>query len=735
MGLIIIGTPDDRLRSAGEHTVIKVMSTNYVATQGSKARLEITVSVIAVNGDEIIIHFADYVLTFYARTVFLNDGYDWPVSGPTLAEYCSKIVSALKINSLILANYNVSVSNLTIIIEAKEKGTERNFTVDAGYYSGMTGISSYLKTDAIDQEYYDFHSAELLLFGGNANETFANIQLKLPFYEGSSPMDGTGRSEFDIRKFADSFLSKHIQYPEFHNILLRPNHLAKIIASVSEVRGIPAVPVSKAFMFYYCFVHGGLSFEAENYYNTMPAEPFPVYDSGAALQELPFLTLQPDNKKVFFEQVEKLFYFCYHAYSNIYLKVKITKKDGTILTAYTSASYPSVAAFSMFEIVVSPYRLNLSNYVNIDDIAFYQVWLQDQGGGHLSNTRTYYLERKYYPKKRQFVFLTSRGGFDTVVCTGEQEFTQDVEREFYEVMSNDEHSSNDAETESLINLEEQKYKISTGWVKDDTNAWLRDFALSRIIFEIDSDGQFYRVYMTSKSIHKRTDNDFLYKMDFEYSRAYKDEFWFGYEFEPLYHANLVEEYPVQVRYPNLQDVVGRIFTDSDDYRDKTFMGEPMEVGQRFLIVNQTTLIGSIKVYDTASGGSFSDSWSVSFNIGGNDYTISMESYPGNRVYCEYDDAIYQVDENGAWMITTIISSAVNTDGAVTVKGKTFDNVDVDVYGAMARDGEYSFIGTIDPKDWRSTGLIFNNVVGYTYVKAKTRHCLYVYEDTDQILIT
>jgi hypothetical protein len=153
----------------------------------------------------------------------------------------------------------------------------------------------------------------------------------------------------------------------------------------------------------------------------------------------------------------------------------------------------------------------------------WSVFLTD-GSEPISETYEFILDPHYKEFDRQFLFRNSFGWYDAIRVTGKVESTLTHDRtEGYRIIEDPETDFN-APDKNFINFETQTFKATTGWVSKNAQNWLRDFLLTKEVYEIIN-GRIYPVKITSKKSTKGKDGDYNLMLDFEYSRAYKDVFY------------------------------------------------------------------------------------------------------------------------------------------------------------------------------------------------------------------
>lgn len=198
------------------------------------------------------------------------------------------------------------------------------------------------------------------------------------------------------------------------------------------------------------------------------------------------------------------------AYSNVVMEVSYTKIDGAI---HSFQVYLGDLDLGLYHIQVGHDQLNLSSH---GDIKSYDVRILY--GGNNSDFRTYTIDNREYNNIQTFVFHNSKGGIDTLICTGETEFkteftNQEAERE--------------VEGFNII----QKYNAEIGYQYKQYSGYLRsrkeqqyfdELLLSEKVWWLVGD-ELTEIFITSKANQKASTNDDLFSTDFEFTSIYKEK--------------------------------------------------------------------------------------------------------------------------------------------------------------------------------------------------------------------
>lgn len=179
-----------------------------------------------------------------------------------------------------------------------------------------------------------------------------------------------------------------------------------------------------------------------------------------------FLTWQPQQKKVTYNQSEWLTYYSTVAGN---LRVKFYLQDETTQTLTISAQ----AAGKCFS-----YNVQMSHIFSLleaEKYAYYDIWFEDSEGLRLS-----YIQRYIFTESTEedefYRFKNSLGGIDSVNFKGERTFTPEMS------MTSAEYDEDIIQAD-IVNS--RKYSKNTGWLSALSGKWIQDFfnSLDRYVYE------------------------------------------------------------------------------------------------------------------------------------------------------------------------------------------------------------------------------------------------------------
>jgi len=694
-----------RILLADEDAVLKLQSPDYVETAGAKAKLRITFTDHDTIGNTCAFSKGGNTYPCEVRATDIGDGQDWPNTTGTLAQHVTNIKSYLDLFYWIAKDYTVTAGADYVDIEANDYGAEYDLDFDPDTLSGYDSHSNTVA--GADVEGYDFHTVRMNVLWYNKTMGEDNA---IHLAEIELPVDANGQVKFNLKGLSKG---KHLQVFEWYEYLLlipRSDMQVKLKLIYSEHHGTPPIPYSNLVEKLLTTIPGGLSREKLAEINEGGSHPIllnATYPRIAA-------TNHPGNKRVFFDSVEKLYFdfFTTPFFSTIKSKIKVQSKSGGYITFYRKV-FNNADGHTVFEVSASPWTNNIYQ-MPLSNILYYEITLVDQNNDAITETYRYYLDLTYYPNKRRFVFLNSLGRYDGLTCVGEHSNTNEYTSNEFIQMVDESFTSADAEIATLDVTEHQTFDCSTGWVDLGTNDWFRDFSLSPERHEIDDYGRRYRIYITSKKIFKHRTKDYLYKMDFSYVRAYKDKFYSKLTV-PKEHGANHGDYPRYVN-DNITPVLGKVTFDSDEYQSVHWDEDPMEIGMRVLVLDADTQVGEIYVCTEGEP---------------NTLELTGETCPGDRVYDELNDVVYQRNSEGEWLTGPKLLSRSDWDSTETVRGLVPDNVTIQLWHCDTEGGTYTLAGeTSDVDDFRENGMVFTSGTLKNYMFLRVIHCVYDFPDSN-----
>lgn len=136
-------------------------------------------------------------------------------------------------------------------------------------------------------------------------------------------------------------------------------------------------------------------------------------------RQLPFLTWEPDFKKVLADQPEYLYFMPLHQVGGMSAQLTCTFADGSTRRS-ALATGGAALAHEVFGLAVGPAALGLPALEAAAGqlVASYQVQVFDDALEPLTEARTFVPDRRPCPVRRYFLYANSLGGWNTLVCRG-----------------------------------------------------------------------------------------------------------------------------------------------------------------------------------------------------------------------------------------------------------------------------------------------------------------------------
>ena len=514
---------------AGNPLRYQVLSNSLYSNVGVKAYCELQFTAMDhTTGHHFTLSFMNMILDFAISDGNNESGQQIPKAtlSDTISSWTAKVLMAIRENYYLYTYYDIVGSSTTILFTAKEKGS---FYTMGFTNINVTTISQYHHMTGVDVQAYPG-------FGILAQVLDENNRV---IGEDFRPVDSDGRARFDMSEYINAFLEgvSALIVPDTGDIIRSSIDGIKLyqVAFCEKYEGV----TKRMFLDYgRRALKGGLSREALVYWN----EGNPFWSSINNSQR--FLTWCPSGKLTTARQVERLFYF---NQSNVQLDLnyRVFFSDNT----HQDVSLGTFLAtpYSIIEIQSGYIDLGLGSVQPTKEVTGWKVWLENTGDT-VSEIFEFSLDARYKEFDRQFFFRNSFGWYDAMRATGKVEPTLEYERtEGYTIVEDEENDFNAPDKDFSV-LESQTFKASTGWVNKATQNWLRDFLLSREIYEL-VDEKVYAVKITSKKSSQQKDGDYNLSLDFEYCRSYKDLYFSltpaaggGQAPPPQHHRNYCDSY-------------------------------------------------------------------------------------------------------------------------------------------------------------------------------------------------
>ena len=477
-----------------------------------KSIIEIAFSDIDANVDHaLVIRFLGLEKTFTLKTD-PADAYSLPAAAidSTVVDWTTQFYESLQKNGDIVKNYLISLSEdgLTITLEAYQADASYDMTVIS---NDITGLTMSTTTGGGGSTSYDGVGMMVLDAAG------------LLLGQDLKPINSTGIIKIEISDYLASQFAD-LAEPRFvlqgsGNFIFSYNDLV-IKYRVAVGYHVPGLVYISLYDNYHWAIAGGLSREAMVYWNTVGGGFWNHADNKKR-----FHSWAPMVKKTSRTNHQSLYFFSqyadvteYHLMIQPYLSVEST--DVIDLSHIHSS-----LQYIVLEFMVGYTQVDFESLCPAQSVVKYDIWLEDQNGRVLTEVRTYVLDDTYHEYSREFVFKNSFGVFDYYRFTGIGEKNLEYDRDAISLDAIEVETPYNAPDRQIKILELQAFKLSSGWVDLPSLDYLREFLLSPEIYEI-LDEVPYRCLVSSKKTSKyKVDGEYLYSLEFEYERAYRDNFY------------------------------------------------------------------------------------------------------------------------------------------------------------------------------------------------------------------
>lgn len=433
--------------------------------------------------------------------------------GMTPEEWAQAILDYLMGDVQIMDNYDPSIDQAVITLTAKTASASFDWTSGGGNITGIT-----LSTTT----------------GGNAGTTgtVQGVMMKVmkngttKIGEDYKPLDADGNVAFNIEEYVYAEIMQ-AAFPRFNlsaplaNYHIFYDYFLKYRAVFCDkIDGVfsartyiePTYPYTYA-------LPGGLNRDDLVYNNDHAIDWF-----AQAATKKKFLTWAPPSRLTDKAETHSLFFaFQAPAYTHFKMKAMLYDDANEVGTTIDVTNQVGVGQFTVVEFMAGYTQLNLGSYLN-GNVNRWVMYLVDQTGATISDLREFVIDPVYHENTRYFRFRNSWGTFDSLRCTGDFETTPENEREKVVFISDDVENSYNAPGSHTADSENQNFKANTGWVGRDELNYLRDFMISRDIFELDGT-RILKCLLTSKKTSLFKDRNYNYNLEFEYERAHNDFFF------------------------------------------------------------------------------------------------------------------------------------------------------------------------------------------------------------------
>ncbi len=479
----------------GNDLVYEIQTNNYITQSGDKSYLRLLFSGdIPIADSQIRIYSIDFDLTFTFVETPDNSGLQLSNNFLSVEAMAEVMANALGLNyyinkfcevEYVYGEDEISRIHITYRDIGKNDLSWQNISaagiVQSGQYNGL---------DIATRDSYKIHIVD----------SAGNEMMKIP--------DTNNKVVFNFKQLIE--LAGGFKWPETeHEALLHENFVQSFIVKYfdkwegtdpqllySVAKTVVMGAISRKSLAY-------LAENATNWYDFITANK-------------KFLTWAPAYKIIDSSATVKLYFFVTEKITGMQARIRINNDDEQI----SSLSVLSVSDGAVYEVIVSP-RL-LFNENDIIDVWKYDVWLIKQNGDTISEVKEFYLDWFYHEFRREFLFSNSyEGAYDSFVFYGKSEETTELSNYLYEHRVFDTDLSGIKQSRTLLH---DTFKATTGYLNKETLYYLDELLHSSDRYEIIG-GRLYPIYITGSKIFRRRDGEDLYKLQIEYARSFKEEYY------------------------------------------------------------------------------------------------------------------------------------------------------------------------------------------------------------------
>jgi len=517
--MITLQSTPPNILFAGNPSLYKIFSDNMFETAGRKCTFSLAIGTADITvGDTLTFTLADksFVFTTTDRAPLSETGLELPIAQSTHAQQCWSLAvyQCFKSHFHLSSLFNISREYISLqwclIFTAKKEGPTYNTTVTTTI-NNLSVIGYVAGIDPISRDNFS-------ILGGIWDKNMN------PLFVDAKSLDSSGNVTFNFSEYLCNILDNNL-LPKFTfpfdptvNYKLFSNYILEFYAGFAERYSVNVLKIH--FDTLRSAVPGGLNRETLVAYNAAGQDFF----DGENLRS--FLTWAPLVKTTGKTVPEKLFFYVYPGLNAEFfeLVVKVWFTDGTCDFVHSG---PFAAAENdVIECSVGYKQLKLESLFPTKIVASWDVTLDQYQTGVLGLQRTFILDQQVYEHERIFIFQNSFGrAYDVVRFTGKG--SMNLEYDFavnnYRILEQD--SFYNAPSRKSDTSEVQKMITNSGWISLEMKDYLRDMLLSRQVFEI-KDNLLYPIVITNNQVKEYfIDGKYLYSLDLEYDRAYRDFFF------------------------------------------------------------------------------------------------------------------------------------------------------------------------------------------------------------------
>ncbi len=508
---ISIQTPPPLVAISGNPVYFKLATDNNIEIPGIRSIAQLIFVSVATENDTLTLSWADKVLVFTFKDTPDESGLQLPTSPSHEGDWTALITSLLSLNYYIDKDFIVTTSATDIFFTSRLGSSANIMAIEFSWTGTEPGAYYGGGTDEVARTFFKI-GLQLLILNGS---TFEKVG------EDALPVDNNKMALFDIHNLFADQLESEFKFPDASDqlIILRSNMCREYRIRYFERFGSGQTPQILTESDSFFILKAGISHLQEAIYNRQESSLWEKITYNDY-----FLTWQPKSKLIDRYQTEKLYYLVQDTKTSLDLKIEITYNDGTAQSTVTKESIANPQVKGVYEFALTLNTLQLSGYDG-STIQHFRAWVEDGDSNRISEIRTFEMDYEPHENIRYFLFQNSLGGFDTLRITGDVSDSIEHERVDITKILGSAFTEVDHKIEAGIIREIKKYSANTGWKTEADVSWLRDFLLSKQIYQVSDANKLIPILITSTSANQRRDRDDLFSISFEYRRAFNNKFY------------------------------------------------------------------------------------------------------------------------------------------------------------------------------------------------------------------
>ncbi len=241
-------------------------------------------------------------------------------------------------------------------------------------------------------------------------------------------------------------------------------------------------------------------------------------------QNKKFLSWAPLEKVVGIFQPELLHFLIQtNTVTTVNLKVKITYTDGTEETI-TPRTLTGIAQWDLLRIPAGVPNLSLASVNFAKTINFYELWIENQSGVKLSESRYYELDLLNQPWERLWLYENSLGMPEVFRTVGKSAYKTTISPIASQIAHVDGYDVKQSEFLTHETYLRADQDVSTGMLRDrQTAEYMLDFLSQKATLYELRDGSYWPMQLMAPSIHEEAmDENFNYYVRFRVSGGFED---------------------------------------------------------------------------------------------------------------------------------------------------------------------------------------------------------------------